>query len=34
MIESDGGAWRWTESAPAGLRIEIADYFANRRDDG
>ena len=34
MIETDGKAWRWTEAAPAGLQIEIANYFANRKEDG
>lgn len=34
MIEHDDGPWRWTEAAPAGLQVEIANYFANRREDG
>lgn len=34
MIQHEDGPWRWTEAAPAGLRIEIANYFANRREDG
>lgn len=34
MIEVAGGAWRWTEAAPAGLRAEICQYFVDRREDG
>ena len=34
MIRHDGGAWRWTEAASAGLQAQVCEYFANRRDDG
>lgn len=32
-INADG-IWELTEAAPAGLADQIAEYFANRRDDG